>query len=117
MRLGNFNLCRGKVVAGFPAVTQIDWALIRNFSTVEITASCIVKTYTSSDAEVRIQHLENIYTLLRHRNVPNTDHIMLTKGKTLYFVPRGIPVPSKNQADLRGCLVCVLEALVVSAVN
>ncbi|KAF8586390.1 hypothetical protein K439DRAFT_964937 [Ramaria rubella] len=52
----------------------------RNFSTVEITASCIVKTYTCSDAEARIKHLEAIYASLRHRHVPNTDHIILAKG-------------------------------------
>ncbi|KAF8512677.1 hypothetical protein BU17DRAFT_53952, partial [Hysterangium stoloniferum] len=84
-----------------------------NFSTVEITTSCIVKTYTCHDAEVRVQHLENIYASLRHRNVPNTDYIILIKGKSLYLAPRGIPVPPKIQVDLRKCVVCVLEALVV----
>ncbi|KAF8576604.1 hypothetical protein K439DRAFT_646707 [Ramaria rubella] len=64
----------------------------RNFSTVEITASCIVKTYTCSDAEARIKHLE---------------------GRALYFAPRGIPVPPKNQADLQDCVICILDALVV----
>ncbi|KAF8508733.1 hypothetical protein BU17DRAFT_70732 [Hysterangium stoloniferum] len=51
----------------------------RNFSTVEITTSCIVKTYTCHDAEARVQHLENIYASLCHRNVPNADYIILIK--------------------------------------
>jgi hypothetical protein len=90
---------------------------VRNFSTVEITASCIVKTYTCNDAEARIRHLENIYTLLRTRNVPNTDRIILAKGKALYLAPRGISVPPKIQVELRECVICVLEAMVVGVVN
>ncbi|KAF8584017.1 hypothetical protein K439DRAFT_1176344 [Ramaria rubella] len=50
---------------------------------VEIMASCLVETYTCSDAEARIKHLEAIYAPLRHRHVPNTDHIILAKGKAL----------------------------------
>ncbi|KAF8513568.1 hypothetical protein BU17DRAFT_95259 [Hysterangium stoloniferum] len=67
--------------------------------------------------EVRFQHLENVYASLYHRNVPNTDCIILIlmKGKSLYLAPRGIPVPPKIQVDLRECVVCVLEALVDAA--
>ena len=73
--------------------------------------------YTCDDAEARVQHLENIYASLRHKGVPNTDRIMSAKGKKVYLVPRGIPVPPKTQADLRNCVVCVLEALVVGVVT
>jgi hypothetical protein len=90
---------------------------VRNFSTVEITASCIVKTYTCDDAEARVRHLNNIYASLGHRNVPNTDRIVLAKDKALYLAPRGIRVLPKNQMDLRECVVCVLETLVVGVVN
>jgi hypothetical protein len=90
---------------------------VRNYKTVEITASCIVKTYNCDDAEARVQHLTNIYALLGHRNVPNTDRIVHIKDKALYLAPRGIAGPPKTQMDLRECVVCVLETLAVGVVN
>ncbi|KAF8572904.1 hypothetical protein K439DRAFT_1643341 [Ramaria rubella] len=89
----------------------------RNFSTVEITASCIVKTYTCSDADARIKHLDAIYASLQEWGVPNTDRIIYAKGEAVYLAPRGILVPPKTQVDLRECVICILDALVVSVVN
>jgi hypothetical protein len=90
---------------------------VRDFSIVEVTANCVVKTYICDDAQARVEHLKSIYASLRDRNVPNTDYILLAKDKEIYLAPRGIPVPPKNQAELRDCVICVLETLVVCVVN
>jgi hypothetical protein len=90
---------------------------VRNLGTVEITASCIIKKYTCNDAEARVLRLQSIYTLLKNRDVPNTDHILNVTNNIVYLAPRGIPVTPKIQMELRECVLCVLQTLVVCVVN
>jgi hypothetical protein len=90
---------------------------VRDLSTVELTSSCVVKKYTCSDWQARVQHLEKIYKSLTRWKIPNTDHIQRRKGNAVYLVPRGFRVIAKTNVQVREVVCCVLEALVVGVMS
>jgi len=73
----------------------------------------VVKTYTCPGADVKVQYLRRVYKILADASVPNTDTLALARGKVVYLSPRGIAVYPKVQKELRECLICILESLVV----
>ena len=85
----------------------------RTNSDVEVTTTAIIKTYKSVDAETKVQHLIRIYALLARYSIPNTDELIIGQGKTVRLCPRGIDTQPEVQRELRECLVCILNALVV----
>ena len=73
----------------------------------------VVKTYTCLDAEEKVQYLRRVYKILADASVPNTYTLVLAKWKVVYLSPRGIAVYPEVQKELRECLICILESLVV----
>ncbi|CAA7260625.1 unnamed protein product [Cyclocybe aegerita] len=82
--------------------------------TVEVTTTLIVKVYTSPDAESRVQRLQSAYNKLREKKVPNVDQLISVRGNTVHLGPRGIATEPGGESELRQCLKCVLEALIVT---
>ncbi|KAF9528749.1 hypothetical protein CPB83DRAFT_906517 [Crepidotus variabilis] len=81
-------------------------------SAVEITSFYIVKTYTGSDAERRVQRLAENYSLLAKDSVPYTDNLVSVMEKCVWLQPRGIS--TQPLEDLKNCLICISKALVVA---
>jgi hypothetical protein len=73
----------------------------------------IIKTFKGVDAKAKVQHLMGIYSLLSKHEIPNTDELIIGKGKKAHLGPRGIDMPPRIQRQLKECLICILEALVV----
>ena len=80
---------------------------------IEITGTSVIKTFKHQNARVKVKHLEVIYALIDVHSVPNTDKLIVAKGETVCLSPRGIASCPRLENELRECLICVLEALVV----
>ncbi|KAF8695002.1 hypothetical protein AX14_001918 [Amanita brunnescens Koide BX004] len=83
-------------------------------STVELTATSVIKTFKHHSAWTKVKHLETIYNLIEIHSIPNTDTLVMTKGGMVCLSPRGIASRPRHEKKLRECLICVLEALVVA---
>ena len=71
---------------------------------VKITGSSVVKTF---------KYLEAIYKLIETHSIPNTDKFVKAKDETVWLSPRGNVYRPHVEKEVRECLVCILEALVV----
>ena len=80
---------------------------------VEMTGTSVIKTFEHQDACAKVKHLEVIYALINTHSIPNTDELIRVKGETVYLKPRGIASRPRVENELRECLICVLNALVV----
>jgi hypothetical protein len=63
----------------------------------------------------RVPHLRTVYTHLHEKKVPHTDAFVRAYDTTVILSPRGNAVQPRTEKELVGALVCVLEALEVSA--
>ncbi|CAA7260723.1 unnamed protein product [Cyclocybe aegerita] len=88
--------------------------ILRTNSTVEITSTLIVKTYTCKNANAKIDHLHGIYAMLDNKKVPNTDMLVFVNRNAVYLKPRGITSHPAVEKELRECLNCVLKSLMVA---
>ncbi|KAG9410071.1 hypothetical protein AC1031_018105 [Aphanomyces cochlioides] len=81
--------------------------------------SIVKKTFPSSEASWRIEHLKLIYNEMEQHEVPNIDHLIDTGRKYILLSPVGECISEdekripKNVTELLQALVSVLEALVV----
>ena len=80
---------------------------------VEITSTHVIKTFKHRNARMKVEHLETIYKLINDHSIPNTDRLVHVKDSTIYLQPRGIASHPGVVEELRQCLKCILEALVV----
>ena len=85
----------------------------RTNSTVEITSTLIVKTYTCNNPEQKVAHLQQIYAVLTSRQVPNTDALVYTNKNVAHLSPRGMAVQPSVEKELWECVICILESLKV----
>lgn len=60
-----------------------------------------------------VLHLEKIYRLLQHHDVPNVDRILFSKPDRVFLTPRGNECRPETLKDLWNCLRCLLETLIV----
>jgi hypothetical protein len=60
-----------------------------------------------------MDHLRNIYALLKDMNVPHVDSLSHTGDSLVVLSPRGIHDEPKTERELLQALICVLEALEV----
>ncbi|KAF9530554.1 hypothetical protein CPB83DRAFT_892527 [Crepidotus variabilis] len=81
---------------------------------IEILGSNIKKTYTCDDAVQKIQHLRTIYNALIDDQVPITDSLVHIEESTVLLKPTGIDTPAGSRRQLKDCIVCVLQALIVA---
>jgi len=81
---------------------------------VGISGKHVVKRYTCRDGVVRVIGLQAHYHLLRAKRVPNVDQLLHAFDNTVVLTPRGIACEPKSEIELRQCLSCILETLVVS---
>ncbi|KAJ3493793.1 hypothetical protein NLJ89_g10936 [Agrocybe chaxingu] len=65
-------------------------------------------------AESRVQRLQSTYNKLREKKVLNVDQLIFARGNTVRLGPRGIATEPGGESELRKCLKCVLEALIVT---
>ncbi|TFK19280.1 hypothetical protein FA15DRAFT_726912, partial [Coprinopsis marcescibilis] len=78
--------------------------------TIEFTSSVIIKTY--QDLAI-VQHLRSVYAILKDHDVPNVDYLSYSRDQVVHLEPRGIPMKPYTKQELRDCVRCILEALVV----
>ena len=80
---------------------------------VKMTGMSVIKTFKHQDARAKVNHLEVIYALINAHSIPNTNKLITAKGETVCLNPRGIASRPRVENELRECLICVLNALVV----
>ncbi|KAF8878908.1 hypothetical protein CPB84DRAFT_1793794 [Gymnopilus junonius] len=82
--------------------------------TIELTSTVVIKCYTDVDAEKRVEDLRRSYNILARWSVPHTDRVIYAQGTTVHLSPRGLASSPETEAELRQCLLCVLESLVIA---
>jgi hypothetical protein len=81
----------------------------------------IHKTYLGPQQQYQIQHLQEIYHLLKEKKVPNVDRLELAVANNshsesvVYLAPKGMPVDPKTVEEVFDAIGCVLKALIVSS--
>ena len=73
----------------------------------------VAKTYHGNHASDRVNFLQNIYKLLRDKQVPHVDRLTHVIGTTIYLEPKGIFISPSSEEELLNALVCILQALQV----
>jgi hypothetical protein len=82
-------------------------------SIIEITNTIVIKTYLCENPRVKIADLQRIYQVLATWNIPHTDVLVTTKKNRIHLRPRGIAEKPSVEKELRECVICILEALLV----
>jgi hypothetical protein len=81
----------------------------------------IQKQYTQANGAAYVRHLVDIYSLLKQKNVPNVDQLEqyfindTNRGSVVCLVPKGIDSFPRRANEVADAVMCILEALVVSA--
>ncbi|CAG8529909.1 9250_t:CDS:2, partial [Funneliformis mosseae] len=93
---------------------QVRWS-----SNVEMFDKYIRKTYISPNVHDHVERLVNVYEKLIHKGIPNVDHLdYINKEKgVIYLSPKGMSVRLKDQQKLFEAITCVLEILIVNALD
>ena len=87
----------------------------RTNSILEITSTLVIKTYTCENSEAKVTFLRGIYEVIVTHNIPNTDALVFAHKNVLHLSPRGIAGQPLDEKELRECVICVLESLIVLA--
>ena len=85
----------------------------RTNSIIEITSILVIKTYTCKNAEAKVMFLRGIYEVIATKNIPNTDALVFAHKNVVHLSPRGIAGQPLVEKELRECVICVLESLIV----
>jgi hypothetical protein len=62
---------------------------------------------------MKVAHLQRIYAVLATQHIPNTDALVLSKKNTVHLGPRGFSGQPPVEKELRECVICILESLIV----
>jgi hypothetical protein len=98
--------------------TELDCNIHSDGKTIEICGTNVKKTYDGPERHARIQKLRNVYEVLRTKDVPNVDRIVLSyaddkHGTVAFLEPKGISVIPKSVLEVLEAVSCILDALIV----
>ena len=85
----------------------------RTNSIIEITSTRVIKTYTCENPGAKVTFLRGIYEVIATKNIPNTDALVFAHKNVVHLSPRGIAGQPLVEKELRECVICVLESLIV----
>lgn len=80
---------------------------------IELTAPCVIKTFTMDDKLERYRHVCSVYAILKEKAVPYVDSLMYHFDTTLILSPRGTAELPNTEEELLCAIICVLKALQV----
>ncbi|KDR72787.1 hypothetical protein GALMADRAFT_252049 [Galerina marginata CBS 339.88] len=86
----------------------------RQNCTVEITNTVVIKTYTCENAEAKVGLLRRIYEVIARSRIPNTDALVFAHKNVAHLSPRGFAGQPMVEKELRECVTCILESLIVA---
>jgi len=71
----------------------------------------VKKVYHGDQGAERVRYIQNIYRLLRDKNVPHVDTLTQAVDSIIYVEPKGIAVKPSNEKELLEAIICILRAL------
>ncbi|KAI6045161.1 hypothetical protein EDC04DRAFT_2929361 [Pisolithus marmoratus] len=84
----------------------------RPTSRITLNPMQVIKSYQCENADQMVNHLKEIYSILKRNFIPNTDKLVHAHETIVVLEPRGISREPSNERELRECLVCILHTLV-----